>query len=100
MIVDGLVLLDGGVEGYVHDLVVADTDHHVALAIEQGFDAGGTHAACDDAVVSRGTASTLQVAKDGDAHIELGELVAYTLGIVHGATQLGVLGSEHDTAVL
>ena len=34
MIVDGLVFLDGGVEGYVYDLVVADTNHYIALAIE------------------------------------------------------------------
>ena len=90
MIVDGLVLLDGGVEGYVYDFVVADTYHHVTLAIEQCLDTGSTHTACDDAVVGCGAAATLQVAKDGDAHVELGELVAHTLGIVHGTTQLGV----------
>ena len=100
VIVDGLVLLDGGIEGHIHDLIVADTDHHVALAVEQGLDAGSTHATGDDAVVGCGATTALQVSEDGDTHVELRELIAYALGIVHGTTQLGVLGYEHDTTVL
>ena len=100
LLVDGLVFLDGGVEGHIHDFVVADAYHHVALAIEQGIDAGGSHAAGDDAVVSCGAPATLQVSEDGYADIELRELVANALSIVHGSAQFFVLGYEHDAAVL
>ena len=34
MVIDGLILLDGSVERYVYNLVVADTNHDVALPIE------------------------------------------------------------------
>lgn len=52
--VDGLVVLDGLVEGDVFDFVVADTNHDVALVFKQGVDGGSSHAAGQDTVVGRG----------------------------------------------
>ena len=75
MIVDGLVLLDGRIEGDVHDLIVADTNHHVALTVEQSLDTGCTHTTRNDAVMSRGATTALQMSEDGYTHIELRELI-------------------------
>lgn len=100
MIIDGLILLDSRIEGYIHNFIIAYTNHHIALPVEQSLDTGSTHTAGNNAVVSCRTATALQVSKDRYTYIKLRELIAHTLSIVQRATQLRVLRYEYDTAVL
>ena len=98
--VDGLVVLDGFRDGDVDDLVVLDTDHHVALIVEEGVDGRGAHARGEDAVEGCRGAAALEVTEDGHAHVIVGIFLFHALGEAHGAAGDGGFGDEHDRRVL
>jgi hypothetical protein len=80
--VETLVGADALRERYVYNLIHTVAHHDVALSLDDGLNGAYTHAAGQDAVAGRGRPATLEMAQDGDAYIELGELVPYTVGIV------------------
>lgn len=41
--IDGLVVLDSLGERHVHNLIVLNADHHIALVFHKSIDGGGTH---------------------------------------------------------
>ena len=49
-LVHTLVRADGIGEWYIHHLVVADANHHVALSVKDGINDTGTQSAGEDAV--------------------------------------------------
>ena len=61
LLVDGLVHLDGAGDGHVHDFVVLDADHDVALALQKRLDGGVAHPGREDPVIGRRGAAPLQV---------------------------------------
>ena len=94
--VKALVRTDTLGEGYIDNVVVAVAYHHVALALLDGLDGTYTRTTGQDAVTGRRTAAALQVAEDGNTHIEPGKLMFHTVGIVEGAA-LGTLRDDDDT---
>ena len=98
-LVEGFVRADALGEGHIDHLVVAHADHDVALALLDGLDGPHACTAGQDAVVGRGAAAALQVAQYGDAHVEAGELLLHTVGIVEGAA-LRTLRHDDDARLL
>ena len=76
-----------------------DADHDVALSLQDRLYGTYTCAAGQNTVVSRRTAAALHIAEDRHAHVELGELLAHTVGIIH-RTALRTLRDDDDTALL
>ena len=87
-------------ERYIYQLSVLDAYHDVALTLAQGLDGHGSHPRGEDTVLGRGRASALYVPEDGDAGVELRELLLDTLGQTHGAARGRILGNEHYGRVL
>ena len=98
-LVEALVGTDALGEGHVDDFVVAVAHHHVALSLHNGLDGADAGTTGQDTVTSRRTAAALQVAEDGDAHVEAGEFVLHTVSIVEGAA-LGTLRDDDDARLL
>ena len=90
LLVERLVGADAFGEGHVDDLVVTHADHDVALSLLDGLDGPDTRPGGEYAVVGRGSAATLQMAENGDAHVEAGELLLHAVGIIECAS-LGTL---------
>lgn len=51
-------------ERYVDDLIVAHTDHDVALSLHDSLDSADTGAACEDTVAGRWATAALQVSEN------------------------------------
>ena len=76
---DGLFIFNSLGKGYIHDLVILYTDHHIALVIKQGIDCGRAHARSNNTVKGRGRSATLQMAQNSHTHVIIGILIFDTL---------------------
>ena len=84
--IDFAVFADSAGEGYIDNLIVVNSYHHIAKTFLQRLDAGTTHAAGDDAVVSSWVTSSLEVTEDGYADIKVRIFLLRTIGIMESAT--------------
>ena len=83
-------------EWHIHDFVVFDTNHHIALVVEKGIDSRSPHARCENAVASRRGASSLQVSENRHTHIISGIFILHTLGKRHSTTCNRTFGHKHN----
>ena len=82
----------------IDNLVVAHTDHHIALSHKQSLHRTIAYKRGKDAVVGGRRPSALQVSEDGHTHIKLGILMFHTLGIIKRTA--GGAFTDDDNATL
>ena len=83
----------------IHHFVVANAHHDIALPLDDSLNGTYSRAAGKDAVVRGWAATTLQMAEDGNPHVEIGELFPYAVGIIECAA-FRTLRDDDDATLL
>ena len=97
-----LVDADGLVERHIHNLIVFNSDHNVALSILEGLDRSDSQTARENTILRCRNTATLKMTKDGHASLEFRILMNEAVCIVLSSARavLFALRHKHDRAIL
>ena len=97
MIVNLIVLADGTIKRRFNHLLVTHADHNATVTIFQRFHSRHTEPAGQHPVETGGLAATLNVAKNSNLHLILGEILLHRTGQLKNPAAAITL-SHHNNA--